>query len=433
MVVLVLGGLRRRSVDEAEQVPGLRDTGEKLLRELQRLDERLVVGLDLQSVVLERVSRDRDRRRVVEGPHAHDLERALDPRPGGEHELCGGWRDLGDEGDRSGLDVRQESVEQPLWASGVLPGEERLLELGDDPHDALSRDGVDQCLHAPLELPDVDRAGIELCGRRLEHDDLRIHALEGGAGERRLADAVLADEQHRSRRVLLEGGDRDLDELASPTDEQGRWIVERPIPDPADARSVRSARQRSKLGRTSGPRSGSKRSRNASSSSALSSERGRTSCRRRPRRADPALDELRDDVVAERPERRGQHRRDHGVLGVGRERTQQKPVLAHGRTDGVPLRPCDPVGGDVVPLHEGRERHRRDPAVRVATQGHDLVDVGLLVCERRDGVRERGQRLERLDGHVPPVVLELELRGERADVARVVEIVEVEVLVVRVE
>jgi len=53
-----------------------------------------------------------------------------------------------------GLDVRQESVEQPLWASGVLPGEEGLLQLGDDPHDALSRDGVDQRLDASLELPD---------------------------------------------------------------------------------------------------------------------------------------------------------------------------------------------------------------------------------------------------------------------------------------
>ena len=117
----------------------------------------------------------------------------------------------------------------------MLPGEERLLELGDDPHDALSRDGVDQRLDASLELPDVDRAGVELCGRRLEHDDLRIHALEGGAGKRGLADAVLADEEHRSRRVLLEGSDGDLDELASTTDEQGRWIVERPIPDPAGA------------------------------------------------------------------------------------------------------------------------------------------------------------------------------------------------------
>ena len=93
-------------VDEAEQVPGLRDTGEKLLSELQGLDERLVVGLDLQSVVLERVSRDCDRRRVVEGPDTHDLECALDPRSGGEHQLCGGWGDLGKEGYGPGLDVR---------------------------------------------------------------------------------------------------------------------------------------------------------------------------------------------------------------------------------------------------------------------------------------------------------------------------------------
>ena len=77
----LLGRLGSRRGEEPEQVPGRRDPGQELLGQLERLGERLVVGRDLERVLLEGVPRDRDRVRLVERAHAHDLERARDPRP----------------------------------------------------------------------------------------------------------------------------------------------------------------------------------------------------------------------------------------------------------------------------------------------------------------------------------------------------------------
>ena len=150
--------------------------------------------------MLEGVSRDRDRIRVVQGPHADELEGALDPRPGADEQLGRRRSDLRDERDRSGLDVREQRIEQALRAPRVLTCEERLLQLGDDPHDVLARDGVHERLHAPLQLADVDGAGVDLCSGRLEHERVVVHSVESRAGQGGLADAVLADEQYRTRR-----------------------------------------------------------------------------------------------------------------------------------------------------------------------------------------------------------------------------------------
>jgi hypothetical protein len=227
-------------VDEAEQIPGLRDTREKLLCELQGFgkrprrrprppERRARVRVAPRSPFVVEAGRARSRTRS--SPSAWRRSPAL-PR-----------RDLGDEGNRAGLDVRQERIEQPLWASGVLPGEERLLELGDDPHDALSRDGVDQSLHASLQLPDVDRA------ERIERvrGARALFTLRQAPDLQRLEQRVLGFLVVKSteRADARQGSDRDLDELASSTDEESRWIVERPIPDPLALRSVRCARQRS--------------------------------------------------------------------------------------------------------------------------------------------------------------------------------------------
>ena len=101
---------------------------------------------------------------------------------------------------------------------------------------------------------------------------------------------------------------------------------------------------------------------------------------------------------------------------MSRECPQQQAVLTHGRTHGVARSPRKPIVRDVVPLHESREPHRRDPTVGVTTERDHLVDVGVRVRERRDGELERGLRLESFEGHLPPRVLQLELRSGRADV-----------------
>ncbi len=96
--------------------------------------------------------------------------------------------------------MRKERVEETLRASGVLSCEERLLELGKVPHDGLLAQRVDEGLHAALELADPNRTRVQLRGGRLEEDDVVVEPVEGGAGERRLPDSVLADDEDRARR-----------------------------------------------------------------------------------------------------------------------------------------------------------------------------------------------------------------------------------------
>ena len=82
-----------------------------------------------------------------------------------------------------------------------------------------------------------------------------------------------------------------------------------------------------------------------------------------------ALFDARPDEVDDRIVRKAGDFRDDGAdraeLGMARQRSELKPVLAVGRASDVPERPLRPVGGDVVPLGEGGERHRGDPAVVV--------------------------------------------------------------------
>ena len=107
---------------------------------------------------------------------------------------------------------------------------------------------------------------------------------------------------------------------------------------------------------------------------------------------------------------------------------QQQPVLAHGGTHGVARSPREPIVGDVFALRESRERHRRDPTVGVATKRDDLGDIGVRVRKCRDSELEGGLCLESFEAHLPPRVLQLELRGGRADVVRFEVVVEVPVL-----
>ena len=175
----VLGGLGGGREEEPQKVSRRRDARQKLLGELERLRERLVVGFDVEWVVLERMPRDCDRVGLVEWPHAYDFEGALHPWPRGDEELRCGRSHLGDDRDRTRLDVGQQCVEQTLRAAGVLPGEERLLQLRDDPDHALSGDRRHERLDATLELADVHGAGIELGRGRLEHD--RVSSIQSSA------------------------------------------------------------------------------------------------------------------------------------------------------------------------------------------------------------------------------------------------------------
>ncbi len=121
--------------------------------------------------MLQRMSGDSDGVRVVERPDAHDARRrsSLSAGPATRTSCCS-RRHLGDEGDRTGLDVRKQCVEKALRAPRVLTGEERFLQLRDDPDDVLACDGIDERLDASLELTDVDGACVDLRRSRLEHD-----------------------------------------------------------------------------------------------------------------------------------------------------------------------------------------------------------------------------------------------------------------------
>ena len=235
----LLRGLCGGCVDKPQEIPGLRDAGEKLLCELECLRESLVVGIDAKCIVLERMPGDRNGVGIVERSDTYELERALDSRACRDEHLGRGRGHLRDDGDRAGLDVGKERVEQPLRASRVLTREQGFLQLREDPDHALSSDRVDERLHPTFELSDVDRAGVDLRSGRLEHDRVLVDAIERCPCQRGLPHAVLADEEDGSRRALFERGDDDLDELSStPCEERGR-IVERSLPDPPDVLEVR--------------------------------------------------------------------------------------------------------------------------------------------------------------------------------------------------
>ena len=85
---------------------------------------------------------DGNRVRLVEGAHADDLERTLDPRSGQYEELGSRRRRLRQECDRTRLDVRQQHVEQAVRISCVLAREECLLELREHADDVLPDERV---------------------------------------------------------------------------------------------------------------------------------------------------------------------------------------------------------------------------------------------------------------------------------------------------
>ena len=97
----------------------------------------------------------------------------------------------------------------------MLACEQGFLQLGEDPDHALAGDRVDQRLHAPLELTDVDRAGVDLRSGRLEDDRVLVDAIERCPCQCGLPHAVLADEEDGSRRALFERGHDDLHELSA--------------------------------------------------------------------------------------------------------------------------------------------------------------------------------------------------------------------------
>ena len=285
--------------------------------------------------------------------------------------------------------MREERVEQSLRAPGVLAGEQRLLELRDDPDDPLAGDRVDESLDAPFELAHVDGPGAESCSSRLEDHHVVVDPLERGACQRGLPHAVLADEEHGARRGLCEGGHHDLDELSPTSDEQCRRLVERPLPDAPDVLQVA----------TGAPRLEARaESRTELSLEAIDEGHERLGLVESDpvegARVDdlatgrPVSDELRHDVVAQRLEHR-EHGPDGGSIRVDGQRSEQQPVLAERRANGTAHRPGHPLVGDVVSLRQRGERHGGHPAVGVSAQGHDLVDLRL-------GVRERGRaELER--------------------------------------
>ena len=84
-------------MDKPQEVPGLRDAREKLLGELERLRERLVVGIDAKCIVLERMPGDRNRVGLVERSDTYELERALDPRACRDEHLGRGRGHLSDD------------------------------------------------------------------------------------------------------------------------------------------------------------------------------------------------------------------------------------------------------------------------------------------------------------------------------------------------
>ncbi len=103
------------------------------------------------------------------------------------------------------------------------------------PDHRLATHVVDELLHARLELSDVDGARLQL--RRGSFEDVQLlETARRGAQERGLADAMPADQKHRSPRRLGQPLRDELDDLLSSAREKGRGTVVRPGPDSPDTR-----------------------------------------------------------------------------------------------------------------------------------------------------------------------------------------------------
>ena len=118
--------------------------------------------------------------------------------------------------------MREERVEQPGRVRRVGAGVESLLERREDPDGGPAVEPLDEVLDPALELADVHRVCVDLRGAGLEDDPALGQALERRADERGLPDAVLADEDHRARRQLLQRAHELVGDLgAAPLDEHG--------------------------------------------------------------------------------------------------------------------------------------------------------------------------------------------------------------------
>jgi hypothetical protein len=223
-----------------------------------------------------------------------------------------------------------------------------------DPDHALAGDRLDECLYATLELTDVDRAGVDLRSGRLEDDRALVDAIERGPRQCSLPNAVLADQEDRSRGALFERGHDDLYELSSPSCQERGRVVERPPPDPPDVPEVRKRSPRLEARAKVGPEFAFE----------LVDERLEPVCRLERElverldtyslaACDPFTDELRDELILERPESL-QRGADHRLLGMNGESPQKEAVLAHGGANRV----CAP------PKRASRQERRHAPRER---------------------------------------------------------------------
>ena len=196
-------GLGRGPAHQSEQVAGRRHSREELLGEVKGSGERLVVGRRVEAVVVQCVAGHGDRADLVERPQLDHVEGARHARPRFPQHFESSGGDLRDDRHRSRLDVRKQRIEEPVRAAMVLSGEEGLLELGQHPDHVPAAHRLCQLLHPAVQLTDVDGSCEHLRCRRLEHDRV-VEPVERCPDQRRLAGAVLPDQEHRSARDVRE-------------------------------------------------------------------------------------------------------------------------------------------------------------------------------------------------------------------------------------
>ncbi len=383
-LVLLLGGFRGGGVDESQEVAGLCDTREKLLCELQRLASvsslasttrarraraRVVPRRSLSGSSRGRTRTPRRRSSLADAQRRGARPLTVSPLPrarspptrceGGVHRANRG--DCGSVARRTGLPAVRV----------------------DDPDHVLSGDRVDERLHTPLELADIDRPGVDLGRRGLEDDGLFVDPLERGSYE--LADLPTPCSPHEKHRVRWAParGPRRRSRRAGAFDRR------------AGPAARRTADSRYGLRRGVSPRTpGLERSRTSTRGS-LRTDRGTTRAVGRLARdlvewcraddlagGDAVIEELRDDVDPSRGASRASRAepmRSRSVLGVNRlALCRRSPGSSQsGRSDGIPQYTRRPS-------RFGHPFGSTRAAIAIAAthpfasrlKSHDLVDVG---------------------------------------------------------
>ena len=404
-------GIERGRTDQAEHAARRRDAGHELLGEVVRADQRVVVGRDAETVVLERMACDLDGLGLVESPQLDHVECARHPRPGCPQQLECGRRDLGDDRDRAGLDVGQQRVEQPVRAAAVLPREQRLLELGQNPDHVASPHRPGELLHPGFQLPDEHGARKHLRRGRLEHDR-SVEAVERGAEDGRLASAVLADDQHGPPGRLVERGQRVLDDLGPAAHQERRRHVIGALPDTSDATEQLECpplleRFPHLVAHVGSPSIEVPRDGVGLPDRQMPEERARIHglpvC-------DPTADEL-DDVLGLDPVGARQDPADRRWRSVPGESPQLEGVLAVGVARKAAEARVGPFCRDVVAACQRREGDRCGPTVGMAREIDHLGDRSLLAREALDRGREPRIELERVRRHHHPLAALFERLG----------------------